>query len=136
MALVLQDPIDEPTPPEGPAADESDDSGDEVPVFEPDSLGTPTPLFPSPAVDSSLAPRDSIPTPADSTAGGAIRVPLLEGEPGAPAETLSFPTVTADTLRAIAAPTKRRIGIFGLHPAAIVLAFGVLHYFLVKAVTR
>jgi hypothetical protein len=96
------------------------DEGDEEDTTDV-TVDTPFPLpETAPAVPDSLAvPRVTPPVPATTTLPDSA----LPRSPVAPAATAAVP-----------AP-KEKHGIWGLHPAAVVVLLAALHVFLVKVVT-
>ena len=104
-------------------------AGDSIPAAPPGSA-------PATAPDSiSAAPRDTIPAAPDSV--GVTVKPQQTALP----DTLQFlpppGTATGGAAKPAEKPAapKERVGLFGIHPIAILVGIAVLNYFIIKAAT-
>lgn len=122
-----------------------------------DTLGLSQDLPPPPSGETPETPPGVTGTPSDSTRPDSTLIaPMLRAEPDsamAPMDTLHFPA-PADTLRPTSPPAKGgtagkpgvsgpppppppkpKVGLFGVHPVAILFGLVAIHFLVTKAVS-
>ena len=98
------------------------------PSYLPDTSSTAPPTFP--AVPKQAANIDTLlGSPLDTLSGAPMDTLRL---PSAPSTSSAGKPTTGAQPPPVAAPPKARVGIFGLHPAAILLGLAALNYFIIK----